>query len=181
MIVISKNYCQRKDNNIKNTVFFIVMAILFLHAHHAFSNGTHACDYLHKDDVAKILKQKIAKVEQQPPNPMGQSICFFDIDGGMAVRFAQLQMMRSGWQNGKGTKFEAPVLFENNMSFLEGLKEVDGLGEKAYWGGSGLKMGAGLHILYKDAYFTVMVATGNPDENFEKSKKLAQLILSRIK
>ena len=160
---------------------FIVAGILLLHAPFVFSDGIHACDYLSKAEVENILKQKITDVQQQSPNPMGQSVCFFDIASDMPIRFAQLQMMRSGWSKGKSKEFKAPALFENNMSFLENLTQIDGLGEKAYWGGSGLKMGAGLHVLYKDAYFTVMAATGDLNENLEKSTELAHVVLSRLK
>jgi len=155
--------------------------LLLLAAGPAAAGDTHACDYLDKSEVAQVIGMKVDKVESQPANPMGQSICFFDIEAGMSVRFAQLQMMRTGWAKRGGPAFEAGTLFANNMSFLENLQQVEGLGEKAYWGGSGLKLGAGLHVLYQDSYFTVQAATGDPEANLQKSRELAELVIGKIK
>lgn len=142
--------------------------------------GDHACDYLSKEEAAGVLAAEMGEVQEQPANPMGQSICFFDIPAETAVRFAQLQMVRTAWAERGGKAWSAPSLFENNMSSLDSLQGVSGLGDKAYWGGSGLKLGAGLHVLYRDAYFTVQVATGDEDDNLQKAKELAAVVLRKI-
>ncbi|OQX08063.1 MAG: hypothetical protein BWK76_24035 [Desulfobulbaceae bacterium A2] len=139
----------------------------------------HACDYLSKNEVKMVMGVDIGEVKHQPANPMGQSICFFDIPSDTVVRFAQLQMFQTGWGKRVG-QWDAPSLFKNNMSHLDSLQEISGIGEKAYWGGSGLKLGAGLHVLYKDAFFTVQAATGDPAGNLEKAKALAFLIIKKI-
>jgi len=158
----------------------VAAAVLILSASPAWSAEEHACNYLTKDEIKMVMGADIDEVEAQPANPMGQSVCFFDIPSDTAVRFAQLQMFRTGWAQRAGKKWTAKSLFENNMDFLDALQEISGIGEKAYWGGSGLKMGAGLHVLYKDTYFTVQAATGNPDANLEKAKALAGLVLKKI-
>ncbi|MFA5902602.1 MAG: hypothetical protein WC836_01615 [Desulfobacula sp.] len=166
----------------KQTILsLIVAAILTLAATPDLNAGDHACDYLSEDEVKMAMGVDIDEVKIQPANPMGQSICFFNIPSDKAVRFAQLQMFRTGWGKGTGKVWDAPSMFKNNMSFLDSLQEIQGIGEKAYWGGSGLKLGAGLHVLYKDTYFTVQAATGSPNANLEKSKALAGLIIKKIK
>jgi hypothetical protein len=153
---------------------------LSMSAGSALGAGDHACDYLNKDEVAAVLAAEMGEVQVQPANPMGQSICFFDIPADMAVRFAQLQMVRTAWAERGGKAWNAPSLFENNMSYLDNLQEIAGIGEKAYWGGSGMKLGAGLHVLYKDAYFTIQTATGDEQNNLQKAKELAAVILKKI-
>jgi hypothetical protein len=143
--------------------------------------GEHACDYLTKDQVATVMGNDVGEMERHEPNPMGQNICFFDIPAGTKMRFAQLQMVRSAWAADAGTNWNARSLFENNMSFLSDLQEISGVGETAYWGGSGMKMGAGLHVLYGDTYFTVQAATGDEQNNLQKAKELAGLVLAHIK
>ncbi|MCM2286720.1 MAG: hypothetical protein NDI81_18185 [Desulfobacula sp.] len=157
----------------------LAAAVLMLWAGPALSAEEHACDYLTKDEVQTVMGTGIGEIKAPPANPMGQSVCFFDIPSDTAVRFAQLQMFRTGWAKGK--KWTAKSLFENNMSFLDSLQEIPGIGEKAYWGGSGLKLGAGLHVLYKDTYFTAQAATGDPAANLEKAKALAVLVIKKIK
>ena len=159
----------------------LLTAVLILSATPAFCGGGHACDYLTKNEVKTVMVVDIGEIQSHPSNPMGQSICFFDIPSDKAVRFVQLQMVRTGWAKRPGKDWEAPSLFKNNMSFLDSLVEIPEIGDKAYWGGSGLKLGAGLHVLYKDTYFTVQAATGDVDANLEKAKILADLIIKKIK
>jgi len=178
---------QNCSNNITTAIFrqsflsLIVTAVLMFFATQALSSGSHACDYLTKEEVKSVMGVDIGEINSQPANPMGQSVCFFDIPSDKAVRFAQLQMVRTEWSKRSGKNFDAPTLFKNNMSFLDSLVEIPGIGDKAYWGGSGLKLGAGLHVLYKDTYFTVQAATGDLDLNLEKAKVLAELIIKKIK
>lgn len=139
----------------------------------------HACDYLTAEEVQQIMHTPVSKTEAQPANPLGQSICFHDLGEGM--RFAQLQMVRSSWEGLAEKHLTAATLFANNMSFLDNIQDVAGMGEKAYWGGTGLKLGAGLHVLYQDSYFTVMAATGDAQTSLEQSQQLAQKVLARLK
>lgn len=144
-----------------------------------FAAGDHACDYLTRDEVAAVMGAHVGEVESHPANPMGQSVCYFDIPAGMKIRFAQLQMVRSDWAAKAGTNWDASSLFTNNMSFLDGLQDVSGIGETAYWGGSGLKLGAGLHVLEQDVYITVQAATGDEQSSLETAKSLARLVLEK--
>ena len=162
-------------------VALLAVAVLSLSTSPAWSAEEHACDYLTKDEIKLVMGADIGEVKAQPANPMGQSVCFFDIPSDKGVCFAQLQMFRTGWAKRAGKTWTAKSLFENNMGFLDSLQEISGIGEKAYWGGSGLKLGAGLHVLYKDTYFTVQAATGDPVANLEKAKALAGLVLKKIK
>jgi hypothetical protein len=139
--------------------------------------GDHACDYLSKDEVEAVMGVAVGEVDRQAANPLGQSICFFDIPAGMKLRFAQVQMVRSAWAS---HDWDARSLFENNMSYLSDKQEISGVGEKAYWGGSGMKLGAGLHVLHGDVYFTVDAASGDEQADLQKAKKLATLILGNI-
>lgn len=140
--------------------------------------GDHACDYLSKADVESVMGAVVGEVVRQAANPMGQSICFFDIPAGTKMRFAQVQMVRSAWASHGWT---ADSLFDNNMSYLSDKQEISGVGDKAYWGGSGMKLGAGLHVLQGDAYFNVSAASGDEQVDLQKTKELAALILAKIK
>ena len=111
---------------------------------------------------------------------MGQSICFFSLSQELPLRFVQLQMMRSEWGKRSGTGWDAASLFTNNMDFLETAQPVAGIGEKAYWGGSGMKLGAGLHVLGGDTYFTMLVAAGGEDASLAKAKAFAEIILKNM-
>lgn len=139
--------------------------------------GDHACDYLSKADVESVMGAMVGEVVRQAANPLGQTICYFDMTTGTKMRFAQVQMVRSAWASHDWT---AGSLFENNMSYLSDKQEISGVGDKAYWGGSGIKLGAGLHVLQGDVYFTVSAASGDEQVDLQKTKELATLILAKI-
>ncbi|MCB2214766.1 hypothetical protein [Desulfofustis glycolicus] len=145
----------------------------------AYAAGDHACDYLTRDEVAAVMGAPVGEVESHPANPMGQSVCYFDIPAGLKIRFAQLQMVRSDWAAKAGTNWDASSLFANNMSFLDGLQDASGIGETAYWGGSGLKLGAGLHVLDQDVYITVQATMGDEQSSLDTAKILARLVLEK--
>lgn len=140
--------------------------------------GDHACDYLSKDEVETVMGVAVGEVDRQAANPLGQSICFFDIPAGMKLRYAQVQMVRSAWAS---HDWNARSLFENDMSYLSDKQAISGVGDKAYWGGSGMKLGAGLHVLQGDTYFTVAAASGDEQVDLQKAKELAALVLANIK
>lgn len=139
-----------------------------------------ACTYLVKSEVASVLGVAVSDGEAQPANPLGQSVCFFPVADKLPMRFAQLQMVRDQWAARASSRWTAATLFANNMGFLDNLQEVTGLGEKAYWAGSGMKMGAGLHVLSRDAFFTVQVAIGSDDDNLAKARALAAIVLNKL-
>lgn len=76
--------------------------------------------------------------------------------------------------------YNAARLYEDSLKLLEDAQEVKGLGEKAFWGGNGLKMGAGLHVLDGDVYFSITVALGEEEADLQAAKKLAPKVLKRL-
>lgn len=160
----------------------VILAMLLLSVSSALCANTHACDFIKKDEIEKIIGTAVSEPQQQVSNPMGQNICVFDIPESKGLGLIQVQMLRTQWAKKAGKEgLTAPTLFENSMSYLEDLKEVDGLGEKAYWGGTGIKIGAGLHVLTKDTFMTIMVEVGDAEVSFEKAREIATLILRKLK
>jgi hypothetical protein len=178
----SKRHCPKGLCRCIPPTLLAALAVMLLNltAGSAAAKGDHACDYLSKDEVARVMGVAVGEVNRLAANPMGESVCFFDIPAGMKLRYAQLQMVRSAWATRAGSNWNARSLFENNMIFLSDLKEINGIGEKAYWAGSGMKMGAGLHVLHEDTSFTVDVASGDEQNDLEKAKELAALVLANI-
>lgn len=162
--------------------FFIVVGLLLVfQSRLATADDLHACDYLTVDEVTQVMGFEVSLPERKPANPMGQSICFFDAPQEQGMRFAQLQLVTSSSEKLKKLGFTATSLFQNNMGFLENPLKVGGIGEQAFWGGSGIKMGAGLHVYYKDVTFSVLANAANEEDSLAKSKKLAGIIIGKIK
>ncbi len=153
----------------------LVFLVLFLVSTTAAAE--HACDYLDKGDVTAVLGLRVGDGEAQPANPLGQSSCFFPVEPELPLRFAQLQMVRSDWAARAGSRWSAPALFDNNIDFLDDPQPRIGVGEVAFWGGSGMKLGAGLHVRYRDVYFIISVTAGSDEDNLRMAEELARIVL----
>lgn len=149
-------------------------------ANSGYADPPHACDYLSAEDVAGVVEAVTGPAERQEPNPLGQSICFFDLPSENKVRFVQLQLAMSSSSRLKDMGWTAATMFENNTGYLDEGTDIADLGERATWGGSGLKLGAGLHVLYRDAYFVVTVARGDEALNLNNAKTLAEIVIANI-
>ena len=135
-----------------------------------------------KADVEAVLGAAV-KDPKVTTNPMGQKTVFYSPAAeGTKVRYVQISLNQTAAMPERMTKngMSAPRLFADTAKMLSDLKEVPGLGDKAFWGGSGLKPGAGLHVLKGHAYFAVDVALGNEQACRQAAEKLARQALSRM-
>ena len=125
----------------------------------------------------------------QPPetrktnNPLGQAICFYATAGEHKLRFVQLSLVRTQGMTAQMRQqgYTAARLFQDTKALVENPQEVAGLGQAAFFGGSGLKAGAGLHVLQGDAYLTITVASSDGEHDLAQAKLLAAKALSRLK
>lgn len=171
-----------KLNGYRQLIFLAVVGFFLAAKPHAATAGAaHACDYLSTDEVARVMGFEVGAPERKPANPMGESICFFDAPPAQGMKFAQLGLVTSASEKLKKLGFTAASFFDNNTGFMDNPLKVDGLGEKAFWGGAGMKMGAGLHVYYREVSFTVLAKAASEEESLTKSKALAKIVIDKIK
>lgn len=141
------------------------------------------CLLISQDEAAAALGGAVKAGELKgAANPLGQSICFYNGQGENAVRFVQISLVATQNMNSnlRESGYTAAKLFKDSKKLLGKPKEISGLGDEAFWGGSGLKAGAGLHVLGKDAYLNISVASGQDKRNLEAAKELAEKALERL-
>lgn len=135
-----------------------------------------------REDAEAILKEP-CKEAAITTNPMGQQVCFYEPQTeGMTVRFVQLSVISSDamTEQMKQQGYDAAQLFEDSKNLLEDIEEVPDYGDQAFWGGNGLKAGAGLHVLKGDVYFSVVVGLGEEAADLEAARELARKVLNRL-
>ena len=142
------------------------------------------CSLLTEADVLAEMKLTPVNVTKETePNAVGQTICFYDLSEDDQV-FAQLSVQRdvdlspavaSGGMN-------VVSLFDNSKDFLDSVEDVSGLGDKAYYGGSGLGLGKGLSVLVKNkgVSFTVVVGLGFQNDNDAEHLKIETALAKKI-
>lgn len=154
------------------------------------SSSYDPCDLLTTADVQGLFPGNTITLDQHDtePNPVGMKICFYSASDD-DMKFAQLAVTNvadapSGIVDGKSLR----PLYDSELGFLEpaDIQEVTGLGNAAYYGGSGLKPGAGLHVL-SDAHgvkldISVGLGFGNDDQSahLNMEKAIAKKALSRL-
>ncbi|HQD91544.1 MAG TPA: hypothetical protein PLP71_11105 [Syntrophomonadaceae bacterium] len=137
---------------------------------------------LTKQEAEEILGEPVkdAKVNT---NPIGQIILFYEpVAETTSLRYVQLSVNQTAAmpEAMRESGSSAATLFADSKKLLEQAETVSGLGDDAFWGGSGLAAGAGLHVLKGDVYFTIDAALGDDAASREAAEKQAEKILSRL-
>ncbi len=142
------------------------------------------CKMLEIKDIEEIFPGaniKITTHDTVPANPLGMKRCFWDASAD-DMKFVQLTISSDA---------EAKVMavdkqFENNRQFLVNAKSISGIGDEAYYGGSGLRAGAGLHVLLKNKGVLLGIQVGlgfgntNEQKHIEIEKSLARKVIQRL-
>lgn len=147
-----------------------------------------SCDLLSTSDIQEIFPDATITITQHgdSANPVGQRICFYSASD-TEMKFAQTSLIRtkdmssgliSSGQNAKTT-------FENSKELVDGAEDISGIGSQAYYGGSGLTLGAGLNVLVDDnTSLTVTVGLGfgneDSDAHLTAEKLLAEKVISNL-
>ncbi len=141
------------------------------------------CLLVSQEEAAKAMGGPVKAGQLKgAANPLGQSICFYDGQADTSLRFVQISLVATQNMNAnlRESGYNAAKLFKDSKKLLGKPKKISGLGEDAFWGGSGLKAGAGLHVLGKDAYLNITVASGDGKRDLEAAKTLAEKALERL-
>lgn len=142
------------------------------------------CEMLTSKDIQEIFPEasiKITTHDMKPANPLGMRRCFWEASED-DMKFVQLTIS----SDSESEAMKVDEQFENNRKYIQNVKSVSGVGDGAYYGGSGLKAGAGLHALVKNKGVLLGVQVGlgfgNKDEqkhlNIEKS--IAEKVIQKL-
>lgn len=159
------------------TAVFTALLVI-LAAVPALAKAPTACELITPAQAGQASGLKLKPGKPTGPNPIGQTICFFDSEGSSAVRYVQVSITDPPAK--MRAHMSADKLYKQIVANMDGAQPVKGIGDEAVWGGSGMKMGAGLHVLLRDYYFVVDVATGDPQLNLKAAKELAALIIKKL-
>lgn len=138
-----------------------------------------ACDLLTPAEVGAALGLAMEAGKPTGPNPLGQTLCFFAVKESRVDRYAQITLTLPPPKLKKN--LPASKLFADAKARAAGAQGISGLGDQAFWGGSGNRMGAGLHVLQGDYYLIVDTATGDKAKDLAAARELAGMVLKRLK
>ena len=147
------------------------------------------CTLLTADDVLSIFPGGtiVNTKHDTVANTVGQKICFYSADDA-DMKFVQLSIITTGEINGSARAGgqSAENMFKGNKAFIQNPEAVTGLGDEAYYGGSGLGIGKGISVLVKnkEVTFTIDMGLGfgntDKDAHVTKETELAKKVISRL-
>ena len=153
------------------------------------SRPFNSCDLLDKADIERFFPGTTVKITQQGDKAtegIGMRVCFYNLSPN-DMKFIQTGLFRTSDLTPELIKAgrTAGKIFSLNKEIVEDRLPVKGLGQEAWYGGSGLKAGAGLHVLVDENTaldVNVGLGIGNADQaaHIEKEKAIARLIIARL-
>ncbi len=147
------------------------------------------CALLSADDVKAFYPNETITLKDEKSkeaNVVGQRICFFDI--GDDMKFVQLSIVQTAEMaaNVRSGGQSAETIFAQEKQLVKDAEAVSGLGDEAYYGGSGLGLGKGTHVLVKGKGLKFNIDIGLGFGNTDKQKHmdienaLAKKVLERL-
>lgn len=147
------------------------------------------CELITEQDVKDVFPGSTPKITKHDtkPNAVGQKICYYSASDE-DVQFVQISVVSTPAISAKARENgqTAEKLYMGEKKLLTDITAIPGLGDDAYFGGNGLKLGAGMHVLAKDkdTEFAIDVGLGFGNADAQKhidiEKTLAQKVLGRL-
>ncbi len=125
---------------------------------------------------------KITSRGEAAKEATGTRIYFFDLDEN-DMKFIQIAVTRTRDMNPELIQAgrNAQKIYNLEKGFVQQPQVVENLGRHAYYGGSGLKPGAGLHVLLdRDTAFTVAVALGRGNDDQREHLRIERALAQKI-
>jgi len=146
-------------------------------------NRQHPCSLLMPDEIEDELGIPLGESSfEAADNPIGEMICTFhgaEEDDPPGVRL--IVVFNDGMeaflrQNG----YSVDELFAGRNVSDRYTKPVADIGDEAFWGGSGVELWNGLHVLLWDVYLQIDVNSGDEGKDLDAAQKLAIIALERL-
>ncbi|MFZ6014949.1 MAG: hypothetical protein ACOYUZ_01165 [Patescibacteria group bacterium] len=137
------------------------------------------CDLIDQGEIDALFGKAstIIQDDKEPINPTGQKLCVYDAESDYGVTMAQIGVQQS---KDMVSGMTAEDLFESQKEFLEGIADVQGLGDGAYQTSAEIPGGGALYFLAenKTVLITVDISLGRLDN--EANQKAERDIAAKI-
>ncbi len=166
---------------------FMILLVGFsflAYAQNASAKIYNPCQLLTTKEIQSVFPAAnitITLQDDKAANPLGTRRCFWDANE-TNMQFVQLSIT----SDAEAKTMQTAQQFENNKQYIENVQSVPNLGDEAYYGGSGLKAGAGLHVLVKNKgvliHIVVGLGFGNKDEqkHLEIETSIAKKVIEKL-
>jgi hypothetical protein len=145
--------------------------------------STDPCSLLEKAEVEEEMDLSLADPQSgYVENPLGERYCTFPDPEDSEKELFRLSIVFNDsidpalLNNG----FNVKQMFEGRKASPELIQAVNGIGDEAFWGGSGIELWNGLHVLAHDVYVQVDANTGDEQHDYRVARNLVVAALERL-
>lgn len=139
-----------------------------------------ACELLKSKEIEVLFPGETITItthDTEPANPLGMRRCFWEASQS-DMKFVQLAIS----SDAQSKAMKVAEQFENNKHYIQNVKSISDIGDVAYYGGSGLKVGAGLHVLVKNkgVLLDIQVGLGRGNSDAQKHLEIETSIAKKV-
>lgn len=141
------------------------------------------CSLLMPDEIEEELGIQLGEpLSDVVDNAIGERVCTFPGEDDQDFPVVNLVVVYTEGmesfliQNG----YSVSHLFAGRNVSDRFTKPVADIGDDAFWGGSGVELWNGLHVLLWDVYLQIDVNSGDEGNDLEAAKNLALIALNRL-
>ena len=141
------------------------------------------CSLLLAEEIEAELGAPVAEGQSEvADNPFGQRYCRFpNPDDPDAYVFSFSVVFNSSMDPSLlEAGYSSMHMFEGRKASPDLIQSVDDLGDDAFWGGTGVELWNGLHILVRDVYLIVNVFSGDTEIDYRVARNMAVVALERL-
>jgi hypothetical protein len=115
-------------------------------------------------------------------NPLGERYChYFDNQDSDQIRFNLSVVFESSIDPVlRDNGLTARQMFDGRKASPTLIQSVEGMGGEAFWGGTGVELWNGLHVLVHDVYLQVNVNSGDEELDYRVARNMAVMALERL-
>ncbi|MCD6654560.1 MAG: hypothetical protein LT067_07340 [Sulfurovum sp.] len=173
-----------KSSYIQNLMIVWILLSFFAYAENRSAKTYDPCQFLAAEDIQAVFPDTnitITVHDKIAANPLGTRRCFWDA-GETNMQFVQISIT----SDAETKTMQTAQQFENNKQYIEHVQSVPNIGDAAYYGGSGLKAGSGLHVLVRNKgvllHVVIGLGFGNKDEqkHLEIETSIAKKVIEKL-
>ena len=144
-----------------------------------------SCDLLTQSDILEFFPGAHIKITKQGDTPVeatGQRICFYDLSEDDMI-FVQTELARTSDMAQELIKAHrnAGANYRAVRDIMDNPEKIGGIGIDAWYGGSGLRAGAGLHVLLdEDTAIAVTAGLGKGNDDKDAHIRIEKILAEKM-
>jgi hypothetical protein len=141
------------------------------------------CSLLMPEDIEDELGIQLGESSfEGADNPIGEMVCIFPGENEDDLPVVRLVVVFNEGMDPilRQNEYSVAQLFAGRNVSDRFTEPIADIGDEAFWGGSGVELWNGLHVLLWDVYLQIDVYSGDVGNDLESAQNLAIIALNRL-